>query len=176
MHKTVFLDRDGTIIVDKVYLNDPDQIEYLEGAFEGLTIMRDLGFKFVVVTNQSGMPRGKVTIDNLDKIHKIISADFARHGIHFLNFYYAPFMTNSNHKSRKPNMGMLQYAHNDFGIDFQNSWMIGDRMTDVEAGHRAGCKSILIEGFEDPDLFEYDPPEFKVKNLLEASQVIQKVL
>jgi histidinol-phosphate phosphatase family protein len=174
MHKTVFLDRDGTIMIDKVYLNDPGQIVYLEGAFEGLKIMRDLGYKFVVVTNQSGMPRGKVTVENLDKIHKIISHDFAKHGIHFLNFYYAPFMTDSNHMSRKPNMGMLQYANFDFGIDFSKSWMIGDRMTDVEAGHRAGCRSILIEGFDDPSSGEFDPPEGTAKNLLEAARFIER--
>lgn len=173
MHKIIFLDRDGTIIIDKVYLNDPNQIEYLDGVFTGLKILRDMGFKFIVVTNQSGIPRGKVTIENLDKIHQKIRHDFSIHGIDFLNFYYAPYMTNSEHPARKPNMGMLLYAHKDFGIDFESSWMIGDRMTDVEAGHRAGCKSILIEGIDTPANFKYSPPEFIAKNLFESAQFIK---
>ncbi len=171
--KAVFLDRDGTLIVDKIYLNDVDKIQYLEGTFEGLKILSDLGFKFFVVTNQSGLARGIVQIENLDKIHAKIKDDFAREGIIISRFYYAPHMTDSGHFSRKPNPGMLKYADYDYGIDFKNSWMIGDRMLDVEAGHRAGCRSIILEGTEKVEESNFKPPEYIAKNLLDAANFIR---
>jgi histidinol-phosphate phosphatase family protein len=174
MNKAIFLDRDGTIIEDKIYLNDPDQIIYLPHCFEGMRMMRDMGYKIFVVTNQSGMPRGKVLIENLDEIHRRISFECAKYGVHIERYYYAPFMTDSNHMSRKPNPGMLQYAHWDYGVDFKSSWMIGDRMTDVEAGHRVGAKSILLEGMEKPEDFPFAGPEYIGKNLLDCAQFIEK--
>lgn len=173
MNKAVFLDRDGTIIEDKIYLNDPEQIVYLPHCFEGMRLMRDMGYKLFVVTNQSGMPRGKVLIQNLDEIHRRISFECSKHGVHIERYYYAPFMTDSNHISRKPNPGMLQYANWDYGVEFEKSWMIGDRMTDVEAGHRIGTKSILVGHSENPRDFPYHPPEFVAKNLLDAALFIK---
>ena len=70
MKKVVFFDRDGTLIFDRIYLNDPEDIEYLPGVFEAMRVLRDQGFSFIVVTNQSGVPRGLVDIKNLDQIHK----------------------------------------------------------------------------------------------------------
>lgn len=170
--KTVFLDRDGTIIVDKVYLNDPNKIEFLPNAMEGMKLMTDIGYQIFVVTNQSGIPRGKVQIENLHKIHRIISFECAKRGIFIKNFYYAPYMTESNHFARKPNPGMLHYADWEYSVDFKKSWIIGDRLSDVEAGHRAGCKGILIEShIEDQEDVK---PEYKAKDLLDAANFIRK--
>lgn len=146
--KTIFFDRDGTLIVDKVYLNDPEQIEYLPGVFDALCLLRDAGFQFIVVTNQSGVARGLVTIANLDEIHRRMTDAFAQHGIFFAGYYYAPFSVESNHPMRKPNPGMLLAGAQDHGADLPSSWMIGDRMSDIEAGARAGCRTILLEGVE----------------------------
>jgi histidinol-phosphate phosphatase family protein len=142
--KAIFFDRDGTLIVDKVYLNDPDAIEYLPGVFTALKSLRDAGFVFFVVTNQSGIPRGIVQLENLYEIHRQIRFAFAEHGVDFLDFYYAPFLTHHDHILRKPNPGMLLQAAQEYNIDLGRSWMIGDRSSDVEAGHRAGTKSILL--------------------------------
>lgn len=169
--KAVFLDRDGTLIIDKVYLNDPEQIVYLPRVIEGLKIMRDHGFVFLVATNQSGVARGIVSIKNLDEIHRRIAAEFSRNGIDILNFYSAPFMTDSDHILRKPNPGMILEGATHFNIDLSQSWMIGDRMSDVEAGHRAGCRSILIRGAE-PIHGPFSPPEAEVDDLFEAAHVI----
>lgn len=172
--KAVFLDRDGTLIVDKIYLNDPNQIQYLPFAVDGLRALRDLGYLFFVVTNQSGVPRGLVDLNNLNQIHELIRGYFARSGVQIEQFYYAQFMTDSNHPLRKPNPGMLLEAAFDYGIDLQSSWMIGDRMVDVESGHRAGCKSILLTGTEtfDPSLLA---PAFVANHLLEAAHFIESV-
>lgn len=142
--KAVFLDRDGTIIEDKLYLNDPQQIVYLPKAFEALRLLKSLGFDFFVATNQSGIARGIVDPKNLHEIHRIIRHDFAKAGVEILEFYYAPYATDSDHPLRKPNPGMLLEAARDYNVNMAESWMIGDRMTDVIAGQKAGAKSILI--------------------------------
>jgi len=107
MHKAIFFDRDGTLIVDKVYLNDVAQIEYLPGVFTALKRLQEAGFIFVIVTNQSGVARGIVSLSNLELIHQKIAADFAKNGIRFSGFYFAPHSVESNHHTRKPNPGML---------------------------------------------------------------------
>lgn len=146
--KTIFLDRDGTLIIDKVYLNDPDQIEYLPDVFEALRLLRDAGFQFVVVTNQSGIARRLVTLENLDETHRRIRDEFARHGVKFAGFYYAPYSVESNHPIRKPHPGMLLRGALDHRADLSQSWMVGDRISDIVAGSRAGCKTVLLAGTE----------------------------
>lgn len=168
----VILDRDGTLIVDLVYLNDPDKIEYLPGVFEALRLFRDHGFKLIVATNQSGVPRGLVDVQNLDEIHRRIRAKFASEGVDLLTFHSAPFMTNYNHPLRKPNPGMLLEAARQNNINLSSSWMIGDRMTDVEAGHRAGARSALIGVADPPEASEFAPPEIHAPNLLFAAREI----
>ncbi len=170
--KAVFFDRDGTLIVDKIYLNDPDQIEFLPTVFDALRLLRDHGFCFLGATNQSGVARGIVKIENLYEIHRRIKAEFARNGVDFLEFYYAPYMTDTDHFMRKPNPGMILSGASDYSIDLKNSWMVGDKMLDVEAGHRAGCRSALI-GFADlPENSNFSPPEIHAGSLLEIAQSI----
>lgn len=147
--KALILDRDGTLIVDKVYLNDPNEIEYLPGIFEALKYFRDLGYVFCVATNQSGVPRGLVDVRNLNRIHENIRNDFAKHGVDFLSFHSAPYMTNTGHYLRKPNPGMLMEAIEWHNLDPEKSWMFGDRITDVIAGHRAGMSSVLLRNTDE---------------------------
>lgn len=174
--KAVIFDRDGTLIVDKLYLNDHKKIEYLPQVFTSLKRLRDAGYVFAVATNQSGVPRGVVTPQNLEDIHAKIRSDFSAHGVDILGFYYAPFMPETDHFLRKPNAGMLLEAASQFNFNLNESWMIGDRMTDVEAGHRAGCRSILLKGITDemPELSEYAAPEAHVDGLVEATNFILK--
>lgn len=163
----VIFDRDGTLIVDRIYLNDPDAIEYLPGAFEALRQLRDAGFAFAVATNQSGVPRGLVDVRNLDEIHRRIQAKFAGEGIDLLSFHSAPYMTDNDHPFRKPNPGMLLEAASWYGFDPARSWMVGDRMTDVEAGHRAGMRAALLGPADLVEASpEYLPPEIVAPNLL----------
>lgn len=169
----VILDRDGTLIVDKIYLNDPDQIVYLPGVFTALRLLRDHGFSFSVATNQSGVPRGLVDVRNLDEIHRRIAAKFASEGVDILSFHSAPYMTDNDHIFRKPNPGMLLEAASWYNYDLSKSWMVGDRMTDVEAGHRAGCRSALLGANEDPLSWpQFQAPEIHEMNLLRIAEEI----
>lgn len=165
----VILDRDGTLIVDRIYANDPEAIEYLPGVFEALRLLRDHGFVFCVATNQSGVPRGLVDVRNLDEIHRRIQAKFSSEGVNFLSFHSAPYMTDNDHIFRKPNPGMLLEAASWYNLDLSRSWMVGDRMTDVEAGHRAGCRSVLLGAGDDLDSAIYAPPEIHAPHLLFAA-------
>ncbi len=169
--KAVLLDRDGTIIIDKVYLNDVEKIEYMSFAIEGLRKMRDLGFKLIVVTNQSGVARGIVPIQTLYDIHAKIRSDLAREGLVIEGFYYAPHSVESNHPMRKPNPGMLMAAANDFGLKLSQCFMIGDRDTDVLAGRAAGTRTIYLD--HSFPLAETLQPNFSCANLLEAAEWIE---
>lgn len=173
--KAIFLDRDGTLIVDKIYLNDPEQIEYLPGVFSGLRQLRDAGFIFLICTNQSGVARGIVRIENLDEIHRRIRARFASEGVDLREFYYAPYMTDRPHPLRKPNPGMILRGALDYSVDLKQSWMVGDRMVDVEAGHRAGCRTVLLGQLESPEASEFAPPEVRAADLMEAAKAILKL-
>ena len=168
----VIFDRDGTLIVDLIYLNEPDRIEYLPGVFQALRDLRDAGFVFAVATNQSGVPRGLVDVRNLDEIHARIRAKFAGQGVDFLSFHSAPYLTHHDHVMRKPNPGMLLEAAQWHGLDMSRSWMVGDRMTDVEAGHRAGARSVLLGAAESPAHPLFQPPEVHVANLWQAAREI----
>ncbi|MCB0419399.1 MAG: HAD family hydrolase [Bdellovibrionales bacterium] len=172
MNKAIFFDRDGTLIVDKFYLNNPKDVEYLPGVFSNLENLRDAGFLFVIVTNQSGIPRGWVSEENLHSIHKRMSKDFAIYNIEFKGYYYSPHMPESDHPDRKPNPGMLLRAAKDFNIDLTKSWMVGDKMSDVEAGHRAGTKTILIDTKGSARSSQYKPPTAYVHTFPELAQVI----
>jgi len=169
----ILLDRDGTLIHDFVYLNDPERIEYLPGVFQALRHLRDLGFSFCVVTNQSGVPRGLVDVRNLDEIHRRIQAKFCGEGVDILSFHSAPFMTDNDHILRKPNPGMLMEAAHWHNLDLRQSWMVGDRMTDVEAGHRAGTQTALLGTADLPALSPFAPPEIHAMNLLAVAHEIE---
>lgn len=144
MNKAVFLDRDGTIIVDKIYLNDPEQIQYLPGAFEALRLLSRAGYLLIVATNQSGVARGLVSLENLNLIHEILQRRFSAEGAPIAGFYSAPYAVESGHPWRKPGTGMLLAGATDHDVELAQSWMVGDRSTDVEAGQRAGTRTILL--------------------------------
>lgn len=174
MKKVVFFDRDDTLIVDRIYLNDPEDICYLPHALDCLKELRDYNYDFVIVTNQSGIAKGTVDLKNLREIHRRIRNEYSRIGVEILDLLYAPFLPVSNHFLRKPNPGMLLEAAHKYNIDLKKSWMVGDRMTDIEAGQRAGTKTILIGDKESPEKSPYAPPDFHARDLFEVSAIIKK--
>jgi histidinol-phosphate phosphatase family protein len=172
MNKAVFFDRDNTLIVDRIYLNDPDDIIYLDGDIDCLKAISEAGYKIIIVTNQSGVPRGLVQLENLEEIHRRIAARYSENGIEISGFYYAPHLPESDHPMRKPNTGMLDAGAKDHNIDLFKSWMVGDRLTDVIAGQRAGCKTVFLLGTEQPDQNHTPPPNGIAKDLKEVAKII----
>jgi D-glycero-D-manno-heptose 1,7-bisphosphate phosphatase len=150
-----FLDRDGTIVVDKHYLSDPDGLELLPNALEGLRALRDLGARLVVVTNQSGVGRRYFSAEAVDRMHERLREILAEGGIELDGIYACPHAPEDGCACRKPGTELFERAAADLGLDPGESFVLGDKDADVEAGRRIGATSILIGPGEDagaPDL------------------------
>jgi D-glycero-D-manno-heptose 1,7-bisphosphate phosphatase len=182
-NKAIFLDRDDTLIDDPGYLNDPGQVRLLSGAARALAQFKAMGYKLIVVTNQSAIARGIITEKTLRNIHDRLEHLLARENASLDAIYYCPYHPEGSvakfrkeSDNRKPNPGMLLAAADEFDIDLGESWMIGNAPHDVEAGLRAGCKTILIDlpsrqnqaGPSDP------APHFRAVNITEALNIVKK--
>jgi D-glycero-D-manno-heptose 1,7-bisphosphate phosphatase len=145
MNRAVFLDRDGTIIEEKDYLSDPDQVVIFPRAREALKRLQDAGFKLIVVTNQSGIGRGYYTVEDMHRVNTRLIADLERAGVRIERIYFAPEAPERPSRGRKPSPQFLFDARDEFGIDLSESYMVGDKLTDLECGWNAGVKgSILV--------------------------------
>lgn len=178
----VFLDRDDTIIEDPGYINDPAQIKLLGGVVESLRRLQKMGFKLVVVTNQSGVARGIVSEEVLEKIHERLQNLLIRRRIHLDGIYYCPYHPEGviakycrESEFRKPGSGMLTQAAEDLDIDLEQSWMIGNSYSDITAGAGAGCRTILISSSAKlPRRSRSDArPDKTAANIKEATNIIK---
>jgi histidinol-phosphate phosphatase family protein len=146
----VFLDRDGTLIEHVPYLSDPALVRLLPGAAEALVRLRRAGFACVLVTNQSAIGRGMLTVERLEEIHAELDRQLAAHGAALEAVYYCPAAPGGADRTvvecpdRKPGPGMLLRAAAERRLDLAASWMVGDLISDVMAGLNAGCRSILV--------------------------------
>lgn len=152
MKKCIFLDRDGTINVEKNYLYKIEDFEFEKNVKKGLKKLQDLGYLLIIVTNQSGIARGFYTEEDLKKLNHYIKMELKKESIDILEFYYCP-----HHKEkgigkykiececRKPKSGMLEKAISDYNIDRNSSFMIGDNISDLLAGKNAGVRGILVK-------------------------------
>jgi D-glycero-D-manno-heptose 1,7-bisphosphate phosphatase len=145
----VFLDRDGTLIEDAGYPSDPDRVRPVPGAIEGLRRLGATGLLLVVVSNQSGIGRGLVSTAAAAAVEQRFVSDFAAAGVAFAGIYVCPHRPEEGCRCRKPMPGMLLDAARDVGIALGNSFVIGDKPSDAEAGKRAGCGSILLSSREE---------------------------
>ena len=147
----VFIDRDGTLISDVGYLNRPDQVEILPRVAEAIRLLREQGFLLVVVTNQSAVARGRLTEENLGRIHGALNARLAQDGAQLDGIYYCPHHPTEGvgpyHVEcdcRKPNTGMIVKAVSDLGLDPSSSYVVGDKTSDMELAERIGAKGVRI--------------------------------
>jgi D-glycero-D-manno-heptose 1,7-bisphosphate phosphatase len=145
MNRAVFLDRDGTLIEEKHYLHRPEQVVILPGAPAALKRLQDAGFRLVIVSNQSGVGRGYFTLADVEQVHAHIAGELARAGVRFDQIYVAPEAPDAPSRGRKPSPQFLFDARDELGIDLGGSYMIGDKLIDLECGWNAGVKkSILV--------------------------------
>ena len=158
MRKAVFLDRDGTIIEDVGYLGECSKVRFLPRVSEAIKLLNERGFKVIIVTNQAGVARGYFTEETLKEINGYIQSFLSKQGALIDRIYYCPHhvegIIDEYSKEchwRKPNPGMLEEAASEFEIDLGESFIIGDKMTDIEAGCRAGCRTILLADGNHPD-------------------------
>ncbi len=181
-NKAIFLDRDDTLIEDPGYINDPDQVKLLDDVPETLNALRAMGYKLVVASNQSAVARGIVTEEILGQIHNRLEHLLAREKSSLDAIYYCPYhpdgvipkyRKDSDH--RKPNPGMLFDAAKDMDIDLKQSWMVGNSPSDVEAGARAGCRTIIVDsrGHEQKIKPGQREPDYRAVNLKEVVNIIK---
>jgi D,D-heptose 1,7-bisphosphate phosphatase len=142
--KAVFVDRDGTINIDGPYLSDPEKFQMYPGVGEGAKILKDHGFKIIIITNQSGIGRGYFTENDLVKIHEKMRQVFRKYQVDIDGIYYCPHHPNANCECRKPKTKLFEKAVQEHHIDVKKSYMIGDTIQDIEAGKKIGVKTILI--------------------------------
>jgi D-glycero-D-manno-heptose 1,7-bisphosphate phosphatase len=145
MNQAVFLDRDGTIITEKEYLFRPEEVVVFPGAAAALKRLSGAGFKLFIVSNQSGVGRGYYTLADVEAVNRHLTDELARDGVHFEKIYFAPEAPEQPSRGRKPSPQFLFDARDEFGVDLSQSYMIGDKLLDLECGRNAGVKkSILV--------------------------------
>jgi D-glycero-D-manno-heptose 1,7-bisphosphate phosphatase len=150
MKRAAFIDRDGTINVEKEYLFRADDFEFIPGVPEALRLLNDAGWLVVVVTNQSGVARGYYTEEDVHLLHRHAASQLEKYGARVDAWLYCPHHPSGRGsyalpcRCRKPLPGMLLEAAARFDIDLESSVMIGDKLADVQAGRTAGCRSILV--------------------------------
>jgi histidinol-phosphate phosphatase family protein len=144
MNRAIFLDRDGTIIKEKEYLRDPAQVEVFPDAISSLKRLAHAGFSLFIVTNQSGVGRGYFTMADVDQVNARVVQEFQPHGVTFQKFYIAPEAPDQPSRGRKPSPQFLLDAREEFGMDLATSFMIGDKLIDLECGWNAGVRASLL--------------------------------
>ncbi len=141
----IFLDRDGTLIVETGYLHEPEKVELIPCAGEAVQQLAEGGFELFIVTNQAGIGRGHYTEEQMHAVNERVAGEFAKFGVAFRKIYFAPEAPDQPSRNRKPSPQMLLDAQDEFGIDLAASYMVGDKVSDIECGWNAGVKcSVLV--------------------------------
>lgn len=185
MDKAVFLDKDGTINVDKGYIDHPSHVDLLPNSAAAIKKLNEADFKVVVVSNQSGVARGYLGEDMLQAIDKTLQKKLLSNQAHYDAIYYCPhhpegsvYPYNKECECRKPEPGMLLEAAGQYDLDMKKCFMVGDKKSDLQAGKQAGCKTILVltgYGDETKDHLNGFNPDYIAKDLMEAADWILKL-
>ncbi len=148
--KVIILDRDGTVVIDRGYLDNPDGLEFLPGAAEGLRSLHSQGYRLVVITNQSGVGRGYFPIERVDEMNARLNRMVEEAGARLEAIYVCPHAPDAGCDCRKPGLGLMMLAAAELGFDPAASVVIGDKDSDIEFGRRAGAKTIRISAMTQP--------------------------
>ena len=144
MNQAVFFDRDGTIIEDKHYLRTPEQVVIFPGAAAALKRLQSAGLKLFIVSNQSGVGRGYFTLADVENVHRHLLHELGRHGVRFERIFFAPEAPDLPSYGRKPSPQFLFDARDQFGVDLTQSYVVGDKLADLECGWNAGVKKCIL--------------------------------
>ncbi len=182
LRRAVFLDRDGTLNVDKHYVSDPKDVELAPGALAGARALADAGFLLIVASNQSGIARGMFTEKQADAVDARVRQLLASNGASIAAFYRCPHLSDAPLREyarvcacRKPEPGMLLQAAADWNLDLSQCWVVGDRARDIAAARAAGCRSVSVVGappHDPPEDFSAARPDHAAKDLADAARFI----
>ena len=143
-NKAIFLDRDGVIINDVGYLKNINQIKFLPKTFSALNYAYRNNYQLIIITNQSAINRGLTNNENVEKINQKIQEFLKKNGTSIDAFYYCPHRPDENCTCRKPNPGLIIKAINDFNIDINKSWFVGDQESDFLTAKKIGCGFVQV--------------------------------
>ena len=184
-NKFVLLDRDGVINIEKSYLHKIEDFEYEKNVVEGLLRLRDLGYRFAIITNQAGIARGYYTEEDYLKLQSFIEDDLFKKGIKIEKSYFCPHHPNVTGKygiecdCRKPNTGNFELAIKEFEIDVKNSFMIGDKITDLIPAEKLGITPVLVKtGYGLESLKKLEGTKLNsivVNDILDFSEVLKNM-
>jgi len=178
MNAAVFLDKDGTLVHDLPYNVDPARMRVRGDAAAALARLARAGYALLVVSNQPGVALGMYEERALAALWRHLAAEFAPHGVRFRGFYHCPHHPRGLHplyahpcECRKPRPAMLLRAAFEHDLDLARSWMIGDILDDVEAGRRAGCRTVLLDVGSETEWRRgaHRRPHFRAASLSEAA-------
>ena len=155
--RAIFLDRDGTINIYKGFLRNINDFELIQGIGDAIQRINEQGYLAIVVTNQPVIARGELSKEELEEIHNRMETELGREGAYLDGIYVCPHHPDKGYEGevvglkidcacRKPKPGMLLCAEKDFNINLEESWMVGDRESDIKAGRAAGCRTALVGG------------------------------
>ena len=181
--QALFLDRDGTLVHPGRYPSRPEDLHLYDGIGPELRFLQKAGFRLVIITNQAGIARGYFTEADLRRMHAHLTSELAFLGVHLDGIYYCPHHIDGvipelaiHCDCRKPQPGMLLQAAADLEIDLQNSWFVGDILDDIEAGNRAGCRTILVDlGTEQAPAQPLRHPNFVARDTLHALRIVAAI-
>jgi histidinol-phosphate phosphatase family protein len=173
----VFLDRDGVINVERGdYTTTIEQWQWAPGVFEGIKLLTEAGFRIIVITNQACIAKGLQSEEGLAKLHDFMLREIRKRGGDILRVYHCPHQTGDDCSCRKPAPGMILQAAEDYRIDLGKTFMIGDSLRDMEAGRRAGTRTIHIDtgmGADSPGT-QFDGGDFRADDLLDAARIVMR--
>ncbi|MBN1782185.1 HAD-IIIA family hydrolase [bacterium] len=171
----VFLDRDGTINEEVLYLHEPEQFKMLPNVARGIKQFQDMGYRIIVITNQPGIGIGYYTVHDFFAVNRTMLRHLSKAGILVDKIYFCPHAKSEQCECRKPAQALISRAKEDLNLDMANSIIIGDRTGDMEAGKRAGMTTILVKtGFKGADGEFPGKPDYYAKDLLDAAQWVLK--
>jgi len=165
----VFFDRDGTLMEEVEYCNDPKRVYCYPGVREALVELKKHGFKIVIITNQSGIGRGLITLDQYHQVHQALLEQVGPENID--GTYFCPETPSQPSTRRKPLPGMVLEAADDHNLDLAHSFFVGDKSADIQCGQNAGTRTILVEtGYGKTE--KKSNPDFIAKDVVEAVEII----
>lgn len=171
MNKAIFLDRDGTINVEVNYLHECEKLRLIPGVVKALKLLKKQGYKLIVISNQSGVGRGYFTYDDVVKVNEYLNEVLRKDGTEIDAFYCCPHTEEDNCDCRKPKTGLYKKAVKEHDIDITNSYMVGDKVSDILAADEMGCGyGLLLSGhdIDEKDYLKYK--DYCYKDLLEFAQ------
>ncbi len=172
MTKAIFLDRDGTLVEDIGYHHKLENFKLIPNAIEGLKLLRN--YKLIIVSNQSGIGRGYYTMKDFENFNNHLIQELKKNNIKIEKTYICHHRPEDNCGCRKPKAKLIKDAAKEFDIDLKKSCMIGDKKIDIDMGHNAGCKSILVLTGNGMQKKNESNADYVAKDLLDAAKWIRK--